>query len=253
MPRFLLDHLGKLATLAFVVLVLPHAGADQVGNALCLAPAGCPNLVVDVARMDPDIQVQTFPPTDCAVVEGSVHAGTRTLLRFTFATPNVGPGDLVVGDPELRADLFEFSLCHGHYHFKEYADYRLWTPEAFAQWDALRKVMPNKQAAQVLEENPDLRDGFVTGEKRGFCVIDVRMYTSQALPGKYSDCSRLQGITAGWGDEYGKHLSGQWVDITGLASGTYVLEAEVNAERLLTEANYRDNRAWTSVDVPAPP
>ena len=230
-------------------ILIPHAQGDQVGDVQCLAPATCPNLMVDPSTTMPKTSVETFSISSCAVVEGATQAGARTLLRFTFTTPNVGPGDVMIGDPALRPDLFEYSTCHGHYHFKKYAAYRLWTPTAFAEWDKLRKVYVDELPDRILQEHPDLTNGLVTGAKRGFCMIDVKEYSGNALPGKYSDCNHLQGITAGWADEYGAQIEGQWIDVTGLPPGPYVLETEVNAERLLTETNYADNRAWVDVDL----
>lgn len=242
-------HKGVGCAAFILVLLPPSVIADQVGDAACQVVFACPDLVVDGRTMQPAVEVRTFSETSCDVAEGMVQPGNRTLLRFAFTTPNVGPGDLVVGPPRARPDLFELSICHGHHHFREYADYRLWKPKAFSEWDTLRTLNPDEQPREILSENPKLLKGLIMGEKRGFCVIDVRMYNANALPAKYLNCDHAQGITAGWADEYGPNLPGQWVDITGLDGGTYVLETEVNAERFLTEVNYANNRAWTAVSI----
>lgn len=207
---------------------------------------GCPDLLTDKQTFSPRFETKTFNPNSCDVVEGMVQPGTRNLVRFTFTTPNEGPGDLIVGPPWLRPDVFVWHPCHGHYHFRQYADYRLWTPAQFAVWDALRTAEPNRTPAQVLAAHPELKP--VEGAKRGFCVIDLRSYSDSPLEQapKYESCD-LQGISVGWADEYHYSLSGQWIDITGLAGGAYVLEAEVNAERLFGETDYANNRAWTSI------
>lgn len=44
-------------------------------------------------------------------------------------------------------------------------------------------------------------------------------------------------------------LDGQWIDVTGLAPGYYVLEAEVNAERFFEESSYENNAAANVVEV----
>ena len=211
-----------------------------------LAPSvACPDLIVDAARFNERIEVRSFSATHCDVREGSTVAGTRTLLRFTFTTPNVGAADLVVGDPGANPDDFEWGACHGHYHFKEYADYRLWTPEQFAAWDALRAANPDAQAHEILAAHPELTP--TKGEKAGFCVIDLIPY-SPLLPAKWVSCG-MQGISVGWADEYYWGLSGQYVDITGLPGGQYVLEAEVNAEQVYEESSYANNRAWKTVTI----
>lgn len=228
--------------LAPLVGVTASAGPDEVPVVPCQDPRGCPDLVADGRRMSPFLQVRTFQEDDCNVVEGSTEAGTRRLLRFTFTTLNRGPGDLIVGVPEAHPEWFEYAPCHGHHHFKLYAEYRLWAPAAHARWEALRNATPEKTAEEVLAENPDLR--YVRGHKGGFCVIDVVRY--QLTPPKYLAC-KLQGISVGWADEYAASLDGQYVDVTDVPHGAYVLEEEVNPHRLFVETDYANNRAWSFV------
>jgi hypothetical protein len=211
----------------------------------CVDPRGCPDLVTDPATMAPHVQVSEIEPTDCQVAEGSTQPGVRRLLRFTFTTPNVGAGDLVVGSPEDHPEWFEYSPCHGHYHFKEYADYRLWKPAQQQRYEAIRAANPRLTAAQVLAANRGLAP--VRGEKAGFCVIDVVRYQVLAVT-KYLSCG-FQGISVGWADQYDASLDGQFVDVTGVAPGSYVLEAEVNAERFYEESDYANNRAYVAVTI----
>lgn len=58
-----------------------------------------------------------------------------------------------------------------------------------------------------------------------------------------------QGISVGWADEYETDLDGQFIDITKLPSGNYVLEMEVNAEWLYKEADYTNNRSAVTVQI----
>ena len=57
-------------------------------------------------------------------------------------------------------------------------------------------------------------------------------------------------ISICWADEYDISLSGQWIDITGLRRGNYVLEVEVNAERFFEEFDYSNNSAAISLSIP---
>src|SRR5262245_11167946 len=89
---------------------------------------GVPDLTIDEDRIAASAFTETldFAETDCAVVEGCVNGpGDRLLLRFDVATPNVGTADLVLGKPKASPNLFEYSPCHGHYHFTGYAKYQL--------------------------------------------------------------------------------------------------------------------------------
>ena len=71
--------------------------------------------------------------TSCDIVEGSVGAtGWRRLLQFATSDENVGNQPLVIGSIDYNKDgepqplethnLYEFSPCHQHYHFKYYGD-----------------------------------------------------------------------------------------------------------------------------------
>lgn len=239
--------IAVLALLALAPLLAPAGAADEPPKVPCSDPRGCPDLIVDERAFRPFRQSRTFDEHDCAVKEGMVEPGTRELLRFDFSTPNLGPGDLIVGPPRLHPEWFEFGTCHGHEHFKEYADYRLWTIEGFARWDAAREANPNLTAEDVLALHPELEREFVAGHKQGFCVIDVRSYSFPAVP-KYLLCE-FQGISVGYADVYDAQLDGQWVDVTDVPAGEYVLETEVNAERFYDEADFTNNRAWTRVTV----
>jgi len=56
-----------------------------------------------------------------------------------------------------------------------------------------------------------------------------------------------------WADIYEAGLfgsiDGQWIDVTGLADGDYVLENESNANRLITEADYSNNSSAIRIRI----
>lgn len=241
-----------LALALLVALPLPALGAGQVPCGTTLGAARlCPDLVVDGLELGESVvETQTFDATHCAVLEGAASEGERRLLRFTFTSPNVGLADLVIGHPGAHPEWFEWGACHRHWHFREYADYRLWTTDAYAAWLAARAERPGASAAEVLAAEPALRDGFVAGHKQGFCVMDTTP-PAPGLPARYSSCLN-QGLSVGWADTYHMMLEGQWIDVTGLPPGYYVLEAEVNAERLFEESDYANNAAANVVQVYLP-
>lgn len=179
--------------------------------------------VVDVMTESAYTQTVTFGEDSCALAEACVDGpGERRLLRFDTWTPNVGETDLIVGNPESHPDLFEFGECHGHYHFLDYASYRL--------LDAKGEVA-------------------ATGHKQSFALIDFEKFFDDAGPGQYPLPDGTQGITAGWADIYGAYLDCQWVDITGVTPGEYTLEVHVNPELRLEEASYDNNIALISVTI----
>jgi hypothetical protein len=72
-----------------------------------------------------------------------------------------------------------------------------------------------------------------------------------ATPTKLFSCAD-QGLHVGWEDVYTSDLDCQWIDITGLAPGSYVLSVVVNEEHYLPESNYNNNEARVPVTIPAP-
>lgn len=143
----------------------------------CTDPRGCPNLIVDAHKLRQwHVERRTCEATDCAVMEGSTEAGQRLLLRFTASTPNLGPGDLIIGARDDHPEWFDEPICHKHSHFKEYADYRLWTPAGYEAWQALRQARPDALAAEVMAAHPELQQQVVVGRKLGYCVIDIESF-----------------------------------------------------------------------------
>lgn len=193
------------------------------------AQQALPDLTIDANRVAAswDVVNRRFKTDDCAVYEGCVEAtGKRKLLRFDVATPNLGSADLFIGNPAGNP-LFEFSPCHGHYHFSGYAEYNLIDPT---------------NLGVVLR-----------GRKQAFCLLD----SSRVVPGAPSSgyhCG-YQGISAGWQDVYGKYLDCQWLDVTRVRRGTYILEVVVNPRGVrgepggLVESDYTNNVSWTTVVI----
>ena len=234
------------------VFISSGPGAGGQAQVPCRDVRGCPDLVVDASRLlVGSIVDRSFSDDDCSVVEGTVMPGERRLLRFTFTTPNVGDGDLWIGAPENHVEWFHWAECHEHYHFMQHADYRLWAPVDYLEWLSLRQESRDRTSAELLAENPALANRIVTGHKQGFCAIDVQVY-APVEPAKYLSCAENQGISRGWGDEYQFQLDGQWVDVTGLPGGPYVLEAEVNPDRAYREMDYWNNAGAALVILPPP-
>jgi hypothetical protein len=167
-----------------------------------------------------DIVLKNFSSTNCAVIEQCVQSGNRKLLRFDFLSWNAGNNDASVGNPSANPQWFEFSPCHGHWHLKNFNEYRLF------------------------DQNGIVR----VGNKQAFCLIDVERFEGNK-PKQFNSCNSNQGITAGWADLYNKGLDCQWIDITGVPDGNYLLEAQTNAQGLLKEDRYGDNYTWAGIQL----
>jgi Lysyl oxidase len=208
-----------------------HEGTRRivVASALALLLAGAasaqplPDLraLIDEEFIPIEIQRDVNVPL-ADVAEGCAGGATnRTLLRFTLSTFNDGTADVVLGDPGCPPcfgepppvcanPLFECSVAEGHHHahFKKYALYEL-LPSAAAPPAAI-------------------------GHKQGFCIEDTicghRKY----------DCTN-QGLSVGCHDAYFNFLGCQYIDITGVPGGRYLLRASVNFEHIIAESNFDNN------------
>jgi Lysyl oxidase len=208
----------------------PDASASDAGPAD--AAAGLPDLTVNLARAEIDLAVReaTFAADACELDpdEDCIDApGTRRLLHFSVETPNLGDGDMVLGDPDPANPNFQYSSCHGHYHFEGYAEYRLVDPEG------------GEVAA---------------GRKQAFCLLDTERYVTDdptvAERPRYG-CA-YQGIQRGWSDVYQAALPCQFIDVTDVPDGAYTLEIQLNANRTLVEKDYDNNLVSIPVDLASP-
>jgi hypothetical protein len=61
------------------------------------------------------------------------------------------------------------------------------------------------------------------------------------------------GTSRMWGDIYKSTIAFQWIDITGLASGTYRLNISVDSPRTtggrFLESNESNNLAWAKISI----
>jgi hypothetical protein len=202
--------------------------AGFLGSCQTLAPgASCPlpdlTVSADVAQASLVINQEFFPPDSCAIEEGCVvEPGTRRLLRFSTMTPNIGETDLVLGDP-TGTPGFEFAPCHGHFHFNGYARYEL--------VNGIGEIV-------------------AVGHKQAFCLLDSVPVLPDAGPPKFH-CG-FQGLTRGWADIYDSALDCQWVDITGVPDGDYLLRISINPDQVIEESTYDNNTVEVPVSL-APP
>ena len=196
--------------------------------ALCSTPLFAqPDLVVDQSALASSWFVvdRGFTSSSCALVEECIGGpGVRRLLRFDTVMGNIAQTDLVLGDP-AGDPRFIWSPCHGHYHFSGFSEYEL--------LDLLgQPVAP--------------------GRKQAFCVGDSSPYVSAPWvpPGPLFYCAE-QGLQRGWSDHYSAGVDCQWIDVTNVPPGDYVLRVTVNPEGSLTESDYTNNTSTTPVTLPA--
>jgi hypothetical protein len=179
-------------------------------------PTGSDFSVVQDAMADENrIFYRYFEPQSCEVQEGST-PGWRRLLTFSAVVQNNGTQPVHIGDPTSSknpytvANNYEYSSCHNHYHFSHYGTF------SYAG---------------------------LPGSKKAFCLEDTnRFHNDETTPltAAHQTCE-MQGIGAGWGDEYEFGLPGQWVDVTDAdTTKPHALTFVSNQDHFLCEGNTLD-------------
>ncbi|MBL8048167.1 MAG: pre-peptidase C-terminal domain-containing protein [Chthonomonas sp.] len=207
------------------------------------------------ADLLPDITIWEAKLTDNAIDTTTLPG--RKLVRLSTGTPNIGTGRLelrggaVVGTQqqvnqrvfrddgtywERPAGTFTYHPSHNHIHFDGWCRYRL------------RAKNPDGSVGAILAE----------GQKTSFCILDLTVHNSShpnyVTPPYYGGCgATTQGLTPGWADVYGKSLTDQWVDVTGIADGDYFLEAEVDPDGFILEADETNNIGRIPYHLGSPP
>ncbi|XP_058056136.1 lysyl oxidase homolog 3A-like [Anopheles bellator] len=141
------------------------------------------------------------------------HLETRRLLKFTARVLNTGTADF---RPHIPKHLWEWHLCHMHYH----------SMEVFATFDVIdgagRRVAEGHKASFCLEDNQ--------------CLAGVEPRYACA---NYGD----QGISVNCSDIYRHNIDCQWVDISELDFGEYTLKVSINPEFKVPEMRFDNNAA----------
>jgi hypothetical protein len=198
------------------------------------------------------------------VVSATARSGhTRYYLGFRSAVRNVGLGPLVIRGrrstrrtPEMTATQiirhadgaaeevpgvgrlrYVVSPGHRHWHLLGFDRYSL------------------KRAGDGGTVRRDRKTGFCLGDR--FRTLAPLAGPSPATPPFTSNCalgqprrlSVTEGISVGYGDDYAANLEGQYIELSGVPAGRYVLTHEVNADHRLRELRYDNNSASVQLDL----
>ncbi|KAF5905313.1 synphilin-1, partial [Clarias magur] len=168
---------------------------------------GLPDLIPDAYYVQTSTYIQRVPMYNlrCAAEEkcltsSAAHArdyDTRVLLRFPQRVKNQGTADFLPSRPRYA---WEWHSCHQHYH----------SMDEFCHYDLLDASTQSKVAE---------------GHKASFCLEDT-----SCDPGyhrRYACTSHTQGLSPGCYDTYNADIDCQWIDITDVKPGKYILKCSI--------------------------
>lgn len=268
---------GAAAILAAAVVMFPARADEPMLPDLRQAPPGCPGGYDGDPNHceDWDVCMVTdadAPNGDC-VSKGDIKA---VRLRFTNGEDNIGDGPLLLyghrdGGPTMQVRQAIQSGPHGP------------IPGSFAEADRPTNTSMYYEPAPMHQhwhlmgfERMQLRasngDTVVTDRKNGFCLGDryelphwepsddgtpehgLELFLRANMCGHQDTEAKdvKAGISAGSGDDYKYGVDFQWLDITGVPSGTYDLVNTVNSDHTLLEKDYTNNSSSAAFSIQWP-
>ncbi|XP_066470977.1 protein-lysine 6-oxidase isoform X2 [Tiliqua scincoides] len=135
----------------------------------------------------------------------------RVLLRFPQRVKNQGTSDFLPSRPRYS---WEWHSCHQHYH----------SMDEFSHYDLL-EASSHRRVAE--------------GHKASFCLEDTSC--DYGYYRRYACTAHTQGLSPGCYDTYNADIDCQWIDITDVKPGNYILKVSVNPSYLVPESDYSNN------------
>lgn len=197
-------------------------------------PGELPDLTVRNASTMGSISIvrRTFAPTACAISDGCLGApGERRLLRFGTFIENLGRKPAVLGVPQSDP-AFQYDACttHMHYHYADFMTYSLHAVSADGSLGPA--IVQTNKASHCLEDGKALAPE--SPESAGF---------SCGAPGS------TQGLTQGWGYTYEPDVDCQWLDITDVPNGEYLLQIVIDPNNKFPEEREDNNTKYFGVTL----
>jgi hypothetical protein len=207
--------------------------------------------------------------------------GAQTCLRFDQVFANIGEGSMemrfvIPHDPnspshnifqrvfrsdggfdERFAGEWEFHPAHQHYHFLGFGLSKLWRADSAGNHLDSFPIRSRRHEFRGHHREPPPNDPIRTGRKVSFCLADTTIdswlqkgdgprtyFAPDCLFPAFSDADNdylIQGITAGWADTYDWYLPDQYIEVTGVPNGYYILETTVDPDNSLLESDETNN------------
>ena len=195
--------------------------------------------------------------------------GARRCLRFDQVIANEGDGPFelryrmegLANDQQLRqriyasdgtftdttVDSYEFHPVHAHFHYKNFGRAYLY---GFRPDGTLEKIRESRKNGFCMIDVENTRFGLdpagapYKGEApRTYYFPRCNTATEHDEHGTYM----VNGISVGWADVYNWFLADQYIEISGVPDGVYVLETLANPARTVHETNLDDDAARVTI------
>uniref|UniRef100_A0A671SIP5 Lysyl oxidase homolog n=1 Tax=Sinocyclocheilus anshuiensis TaxID=1608454 RepID=A0A671SIP5_9TELE len=213
---------------SFYYNLLPYGSVDrspqrETGHGTSYFHNGLPDLIPDpyyiqAASYIQRVQMYTLR---CAAEENCLSSSAynsrvrdldyRVLLRFPQRVKNQGTADFLPVKPHHQ---WEWHSCHQHYH----------SMDAFSNYDLLDAPTGRKVAE---------------GHKASFCLEDTSC--DPGVRRRYACTAHTQGLGPGCYDTYHANIDCQWIDITDVSPGDYILKVTVNPGFQVQESDFSNN------------
>jgi glucose/arabinose dehydrogenase len=242
-----------MRTRVLVWRLMPVVVALALAAALLTTVGRSPAAAAGTEQL-PDLDQVT--PSGLAITDVGAGSRHKYVLGFASAVSNVGDGPLIIDGRRSGADAASMVADQvivrdgepqevvpgvGELRYVVSPDHRHWHLLGFDRYQ-LRRA--GRRRAVV----SDRKTGFCLGDRyaasnRPPSAPTEPVYTSRCGLADPGLVGIREGISVGYGDDYKANLEGQYLPLTGLRAGRYVLVHRANSDRHLRELDYGNNAA----------